>query len=279
MSGAVLLEARALTKRFGGLVAVDGLDFDVRAGEILGLIGPNGAGKTTTFNLIAGALAPTSGTLTFEGKPIHGLKPHVVAAHGVLRTFQHNMPFAGMSLLENVLVGAHANFAALGAGLGGIVLGSAKARATEAISRQQALDLVEFVGLGHLLDTPVTALSFGQGRLLEIARALCGGPKLMLFDEPAAGLTPAEALRLADMIRQIARGEIPVAGFDTGIAVLLIEHDMRFLLPLAERIVVLNFGRKIADGTPDEIRSNPAVVEAYLGETSSFAAGAGAAGA
>jgi branched-chain amino acid transport system ATP-binding protein len=274
VSGRTLLEARGLTKRFGGLTAVDSLDFDVRDGEILGLIGPNGAGKTTTFNLIAGALAPTMGTIAFEGKAIQGLKPHVVAAHGVLRTFQHNMPFAGMSLLDNVLVGAHANFAAHGAGLGGIVAGSTKSRATEAVSRQQAIDLIDFVGLRPLLETPVTALSFGQGRLLEIARALCGGPKLMLFDEPAAGLTPAEAHRLSDMIRQIARGDIPVPGYDTGIAVLLIEHDMRFLLPLAERIVVLNFGRKIADGTPGEIRGNPAVVEAYLGETATFAAGA-----
>ena len=277
MSGPAVLEARGVTKRFGGLTAVDGLDFDVRGGEILGLIGPNGAGKTTTFNLIAGALAPTAGTIAFEGKAIHGLKPHVVAARGIMRTFQHNMPFAGMSLLDNVLVGSHANFAANGAGLGGIVAGSAKSRATEAISRRQALDLIAFVGLEPLLETPVTALSFGQGRLLEIARALCGGPKLMLFDEPAAGLTPAEAYRLADMIRQIAHGDIPVPGYDTGIAVLLIEHDMRFLLPLAERVVVLNFGRKIADGTPDEIRGNPAVVEAYLGETATF--GAGAAGA
>ncbi len=136
MSGGTLLEARGLTKRFGGLTAVDGLDFDVRRGEILGLIGPNGAGKTTTFNLIAGALAPTSGSIAFEGEQIQGLKPHVIAAHGIMRTFQHNMPFAGMSLLENVLVGAHVNFAAQGAGLGGIVAGSAKSRATETISRR-----------------------------------------------------------------------------------------------------------------------------------------------
>jgi branched-chain amino acid transport system ATP-binding protein len=271
---AMLLSARGLTKRFGGLTAVDALDFDLAQGEILGLIGPNGAGKTTTFNLIAGALAPTAGTITLAGEEIQGSKPHVVAAKGILRTFQHNMPFAGMSLLANVLVGAHTNFAANGAGLGGVVLGSAKARVTEAISRQQALDLIEFVGLTPLLETPVTALSFGQGRLLEIARALCGGPKVMLFDEPAAGLTPAEAHRLAEMIRQIARGEVPVPGYESGIAVLLIEHDMRFLLPLAERVVVLNFGRKIADGTPDQIRDDAAVVDAYLGDPTAAHAGA-----
>ena len=274
MSDKALLSVRGLTKRFGGLVAVDALDFDLRPGEILGLIGPNGAGKTTTFNLIAGAMAPTSGTIALEGAEIQGSKPHVVASKGILRTFQHNMPFAGMTLLENVMVGAHSNFAAHGAGFGGIVFGSTKSRATEAQTALQARELIEFVGLKDLLDTPVTALSFGQGRLLEVARALCGGPKLMLFDEPAAGLTPAEATRLSDVIRQIAAGDIPIAGYETGIAVLLIEHDMRFLLPLAHRVVVLNFGRKIADGTPDKIRDDRAVVEAYLGDTAGLAAGA-----
>ena len=262
MSRTALLSARGLTKRFGGLVAVDGVDFDVYAGEILGLIGPNGAGKTTTFNLVAGALAPTSGTLTFEGKPIHGLKPHEVAGRGIMRTFQHNMPFAGMSLIDNVLIGSHRR---MKSGLAELVLGSRHSAREEAQARKRAEEMIDFVGLREFVGTPVLNLSFGQGRLLEVARGLAGEPRLMLFDEPAAGLTPAECERLAGVIRGIAA---------RGIAVLLIEHDMRFLLPLAERVIVLNFGRKIADGTPDAIRDDPAVVDAYLGDPTAMQASA-----
>ena len=249
-----LLDVRGLTKRFGGLTAVDGLDFDVRAGEILGLIGPNGAGKTTTFNLVSGALKPTAGAITLAGRPIAGLAPHAIAALGLMRTFQHNMPFAGMALVDNVLVGAHNS---IRGGLIGALLGIGAARASEARARARAEDLIGFVGLGEWRDADVTTLSFGQGRLLEVARALAGEPKLILLDEPAAGLTIAEAERLAEIIRGIAA---------RGIAVLLIEHDMRFLLPLAERVVVLNFGRRIAVGPPEAIRADPAVIEAYLGE-------------
>ena len=252
MSAGAVLEVKGLTKRFGGLTAVAGLDFEVRKGEILGLIGPNGAGKSTTFNLIAGALPATSGEVSFEGQGLLGLAPHQIAARGVLRTFQHNRPFAGMPVLENVLVGAHTRF---NASLWSVVLGNAGAE--EAQRRDKARELVDFVGLGDYLHADVGTLSFGQGRLLEIARALAGEPKLMLFDEPAAGLTPAELDRLQEIMRGIAA---------RGIAVLLIEHDMHFLLPLAQRVVVLNFGAKIADGLPDEIRANRAVMDAYLGQ-------------
>jgi ABC-type branched-subunit amino acid transport system ATPase component len=250
-SAGALLEVGKLTKRYGGLTAVSELDFAVREGEILGLIGPNGAGKSTTFSVIAGATRPSSGTLRFAGEPVAGLAPHEVAARGILRTFQHNRPFAGMPVLDNVLVGAHARFAS---GLLAVVSG--KARQEELEKRRRAEELIEFVGLSGSRDADIGTLSFGQGRLLEIARALAGEPRLLLLDEPAAGLTPAECERVARIIEGIAR---------RGIAVLLIEHDMRFLLPLAQRVVVLNFGVKIAEGTPEEIRASREVQDAYLG--------------
>ena len=246
-----ILQVQGLTKRFGGLTAVDRLDFEVREGEILGVIGPNGAGKSTTFNLIAGAYAASEGEIRFAGESIAGLPPHRIAARGVMRTFQHNRPFAGMPVIENVLVGAHTRFAA---GLWSVVLGAS--RHEEEARREKARELVQFVGLAECAGADVGTLSFGQGRLLEIARALAGEPKLILLDEPAAGLTPAETARLAEIVRGVAA---------RGIAVLLIEHDMHFLLPLAHRVVVLNFGAKIADGSPDEIRANRAVMDAYLG--------------
>jgi branched-chain amino acid transport system ATP-binding protein len=258
-----LIEVRGLTKNFGGLVAVDGLDFDLHEGEVLGLIGPNGAGKSTTFNLLCGGFPASAGSVRLDGQEMLGLPPHRIAARGIMRTFQHNMPFEGMSVADNVLVGAHTT---MRSGLISVLLGAGPARVEERKARERADELIDFVGLGEFRHAEVTTLSFGQGRLLETARALAGEPRIMLFDEPAAGLTPSECDRLAEIIRGIAA---------RGISILLIEHDMRFLLPLADRVVVLNFGRKIADGAPDEIRADPAVVDAYLGEAGGVGAAAG----
>jgi ABC-type branched-subunit amino acid transport system ATPase component len=259
-----LLSVRGLTKRFGGLTAVSDLDFDLEPGEILAIIGPNGAGKSTTFNLICGAMPPTAGTVTLEGRRIDGLQPNRIAELGIYRTFQHNMPFKGMSVTDNILVGRHARRAS---SLWSVLLGRASVAEAERAARDKVLDIARFVGIDTLLDADVTTLSFGQGRLLEIARALAGEPKILLLDEPAAGLTLSECARLFDLIKDVAR---------QGISVLLIEHDMHFLLPLTDRIVVLNFGGKIAEGTSGEVRANPAVVDAYLGKLGAASENVGA---
>ncbi len=251
----VLLETHGLSRRFGGLQAVAELDLTCRSGEILGLIGPNVAGKSTTFNMIAGALEPSSGTIRFQGQSMAGLPTHAFAARGIMRTFQHNKPFLSMSLLENIMVGMHTR---IELSLLQVLAGTRPSRATEERCFSEATELARFVGLGDWIDADVATLSFGQGRLLEIARALAGEPRLILFDEPAAGLAPAELGRLDEVIRAIAK---------RGIGVLLIEHDMRFLMSLADRVVVLNFGRKIAEGSAAQVQTHPAVIEAYLGQS------------
>jgi len=254
MTSKPLLSVTGLTKRFGGLTAVEDLSFDLFPGEILALIGPNGAGKTTTFNLIAGTLKPTTGAIALIDKRIDKLPVHRVAECGLMRTFQHNLPFAGLSLTENILVGRHSRFQA---SVTDILLGRSFVVEEERIALQKAAEMIEFVGLHDCEEKDVSTLSFGEGRLLELARALAGEPRVILLDEPAAGLTQSEMVRLAAVIRDVAV---------RGIAVLLIEHDMHFLLPLAHRAIVLNFGHKIAEGTPSEIIRDAAVVEAYLGE-------------
>ena len=249
-----LLQVRGLTRRFGGLLAVSDLDLAVYPGEILGLIGPNGAGKSTTFAMIAGAIPPSAGEIFFKGQSLTGQPTHAFAARGIVRTFQHNKPFDSMGIEENVMVGMHTQ---IKHGLWQVVMGTAQARASERAARDKARHWIDFVGLSEYAQAPVGTLSFGQGRLLEIARGLAAQPELMLFDEPAAGLTSAECGRLAQIIRGIAA---------QGIAVLLIEHDMPFLMALAQRVVVLNFGEQIAQGSPVEVQSDPAVVAAYLGQ-------------
>ncbi len=252
-----LLCIRRLTKRFGGLTAVDGLDFDLQAAQILGLIGPNGAGKTTTFNLIAGEIQATGGSISLDGSEIIGLPPHQIARRGIFRTFQHNMPFASLSVLENVMMGAHVH---ADSGLISLLGRPRRHRETEAALRRGAEEMIEFVGLTDVIDKDVMTLSFGQGRLLELARALSGRPRIVLLDEPAAGLTPDECDHLATILRSVA---------GRGVALLLIEHDMRFLLPIADWVVVLNFGRKLAEGPSAAIRENAEVIDAYLGNAGS----------
>jgi branched-chain amino acid transport system ATP-binding protein len=249
-----LMSVSDLAKRFGGLTAVEQLSFTLYAGEILALIGPNGAGKTTTFNLIAGVYTPSSGQVMLGHDRIDGLPVHQIAERGVLRTFQHNMPFGSLSLTDNVLIGSHTRFRG---NLLDILAGRRRVREDEAAARRRAAELIAFVGLQHRVQSDVSTLSFGEGRLLEIARALAGEPRVVLLDEPAAGLTQSEMSRLGTAIKEIAA---------QGIAVLLIEHDMHFLLPLAQRVIVMNFGRKIAEGTAREITRNTDVIQAYLGE-------------
>lgn len=234
-----LLTAENLSKQFGGLTAVRNLSFEVNEGEILGLIGPNGAGKTTTFNLLSGFLAPTTGRIFFHGQRIDGRKPHEICALGLTRTFQIVQPFPDITVLENVLIGAFSRHPSVSS------------------ARRKAKEVLEQVGLAHKADTLGRNLTLLELKWLEIAKALATEPRMLLLDEVAAGLNPVEIEEVLALVRKLNA---------EGVTLLLVEHVMQVIMNLSHRIIVLNFGEKIAEGTPDEISHNPQVLEAYLGE-------------
>ena len=252
-AGAPLLEVDDVTLRFGGVTALDRVSFEIREGEILGLIGPNGAGKTTCFNVMTGVYRPTSGDARFAGTSLTTLKRFEITRLGIARTFQNIRLFKSMTALENVMVGADARSRS---GLFRSLFRTPRQRAEERAAEEAAHELLEFVGIHKRADELAANLSYGDQRRLEIARAMATRPRLLCLDEPAAGFNPAEKQRLMELIRKVR---------DQGYTVLLIEHDMKLVMGVTDRIVVLEFGRKIAEGTPAEIRDNPAVIAAYLG--------------
>ena len=249
-----ILQACGLTKRFGGLLAVDAVDLVVPGDQVTAIIGPNGAGKTTLFNMLSGVLRPTHGTILFRGRRTDGLPPHVIAGLGLARTFQNVRLFEGMSLLDNVMVGRHTRTRS---GMLDAAFALPRARREERAGRAICMEALEFVGLAKRADDDAQSLPFGHQRRAEIARAIVAEPRLVLLDEPAAGLNTRERAELAAIITALAQ---------RGITPLLVDHDMDLVMDISHRVSVLNRGQKIAEGPPRRIQSDAAVIEAYLGE-------------
>jgi branched-chain amino acid transport system ATP-binding protein len=254
-SSETILSIDGVTKRFGGLIAVNNVSFEVPKGQVFALIGPNGAGKTTLFNCVTGLFRPTLGSVLFEGSPIGGLKPHEVARLGIARTFQNIRLFDYMSALDNVRLGQHVRMSSK---LWDSLFKTPRERREETDVTERAMELLKFVGIERWADDYARNLPYGQQRRLEIARALATKPRLLLLDEPAAGFTPREKVDLMGLVEKILQ---------EGITVFLIEHDMRVVMGASKQIAVLDHGDKIAEGTPEEIRHNPVVIDAYLGRS------------
>ncbi len=253
---AALLSLNQVSRQFGGVRALTDVSLEIQAGEIFGLIGPNGAGKTTLFNVLTGMIPPSSGDMVFEQRPLQGLPAHQILQRGIARTFQNIRLFAGLTALDNVMIGRHTRSRA---GVWGGITRNRQTRAEEAALRQHAEALLHQVGIGRHSNTLASNLSYGDQRRLEIARALASEPKLLALDEPAAGMNPAERNTLRELILELRQShQLPV---------LVIEHDVKWMMALCDRIAVLDFGEKIAEDTPERIRSHPRVIAAYLGQS------------